>query len=70
MIIQLRPEKLRDLRDNELVKRGIKAVDLIFQLSNRVPSLIERSHLERREGQLHVHRKNIDRQLMVDNQLG
>lgn len=38
------------LRDDELVKRGSKAVVLIFQLSSRVPGLIEHSQLERREG--------------------
>jgi hypothetical protein len=37
-------------RDNEAVKRGMKAVNMIFQLSNRVPGLIEHSQLERQEG--------------------
>ena len=37
-------------RDNELVKRGMQAVNMIFQLSNRVPGLIEHSQLERQEG--------------------
>ena len=37
-------------RESELVKRGMKAVNMIFQLSGRVPMLIERSQLERKEG--------------------
>ena len=36
--------------DNEVVDRGFKAVIMIFQLTNRVPALIEQSHLERNEG--------------------
>ena len=38
------------LRDSEVVDRGFKAVTLIYQLTNRVSSLIEQSHLERNEG--------------------
>lgn len=38
------------VRDNEIVGRGIKAVTMIYQLSSRVPALIEQSHLERKEG--------------------
>lgn len=37
-------------RDNEAVIRGSKAVNMIYQLTNRVPVLIEQSHLERNEG--------------------
>lgn len=36
--------------DNEAVVRGNKAVNMIYQLTNRVPALIEQSHLERNEG--------------------
>ncbi|MCJ1394233.1 GDP/GTP exchange factor for ARF [Xylographa bjoerkii] len=36
-------------RDNELVSRGIRAVTMVYQLSSRVPALIEQSHLERKE---------------------
>lgn len=41
---------LTDNRDNEAVIRGSKAVNMIYQLTNRVPVLIEQSHLERNEG--------------------
>ena len=37
-------------RDNEMVIRGVKAVTMIYQLSSRVPLLIQQSHLERNEG--------------------
>lgn len=37
-------------RENEIVGRGYDAVIMIFQLTNRVPGLIEHSHLERKEG--------------------
>ncbi|MCJ1417746.1 GDP/GTP exchange factor for ARF [Xylographa parallela] len=36
-------------RDNELVSHAIQAVTMIWQLSSRVPALIEQSHLERKE---------------------
>ena len=45
---------LTDSRDNEAVIRGSKAVNMIYQLTNRVPVLIEQSHLERNEGFLSV----------------
>jgi brefeldin A-resistance guanine nucleotide exchange factor 1 len=35
--------------DNEVVKRGAMAVTFIYQLSSRVPDLIQKSHLERNE---------------------
>jgi hypothetical protein len=34
-----------------MVKRGVKATQLIFQLSSRVQSLIEQSHLESHDGE-------------------
>ncbi len=37
-------------RENEVVDRGIQAVVMIYQLTNRVPALIKQSHLERKEG--------------------
>ncbi|EDP51926.1 conserved hypothetical protein [Aspergillus fumigatus A1163] len=36
--------------ENEVVARGVKAVGLIYHLTNRVPTLIKQSHLEEREG--------------------
>ncbi|KAG2025533.1 hypothetical protein GB937_002789 [Aspergillus fischeri] len=35
--------------ENEVVARGVKAVGLIYHLTNRVPTLIKQSHLEERE---------------------
>ena len=37
-------------RESEVIDRGFKAVTMIYQLTDRVPSLIEQSHLERNEG--------------------
>ena len=36
--------------DNPAVEHGIKAVTIVYQLTNRVPGLIQRSQLERTEG--------------------
>ncbi|MCJ1385348.1 GDP/GTP exchange factor for ARF [Xylographa soralifera] len=36
-------------RDSELISHAIQAVTMIWQLSSRVPALIEQSHLERKE---------------------
>ena len=36
--------------ENDVVDRGYRAILMIHQLTNRVPSLIEQSHLERNEG--------------------
>ena len=36
--------------ESEAVSRGIKAIKVIFQMTNRVPDLIKQSHLERKEG--------------------
>ncbi|KAL8793694.1 MAG: hypothetical protein Q9195_003743 [Heterodermia aff. obscurata] len=36
-------------RESEFIDRGFKAVTMIYQLADRVPSLIEQSHLERNE---------------------
>jgi hypothetical protein len=41
---------LNQCRESEVVNRGYKAILMIYQLTNRVPSLIEQSHLERNEG--------------------
>ncbi|EAW13056.1 Sec7 domain-containing protein [Aspergillus clavatus NRRL 1] len=35
--------------ENEVVSRGVKGVDLIYQLTGRVPTLIKQSHLEDNE---------------------
>ena len=35
--------------DDPAVSRGIKAVSLIYQLTNRAPAFVEQSHLERQE---------------------
>lgn len=40
--------------ENEAVSRGAKAVNLVYQLTDRVPALIEQSHLERNEGMLYL----------------
>ena len=40
--------------ENEVVDRGFKAVIMIYKLTNRVPALIEQSHLERNEGTLPI----------------
>ena len=37
-------------REAEAVERGHQAVILIYNLTSRVPGLIEQSHLEKREG--------------------
>ncbi|KAL8691497.1 MAG: hypothetical protein Q9218_003283 [Villophora microphyllina] len=36
-------------RENDNIQRGQEAVYLVYQLTNRVPTLIEQSHLERNE---------------------
>ena len=38
--------------EREAVERGHRAVVMIYQLTGRIPGLIEQSHLERREGKL------------------
>ena len=38
--------------EKEAVERGHRAVVMIYQLTARVPGLIEQSHLERKEGTL------------------
>ncbi|KAL8699180.1 MAG: hypothetical protein Q9224_001529 [Gallowayella concinna] len=37
------------VKDNDEIQRGREAVSLVYQLTNRVPALIEQSHLERNE---------------------
>ncbi len=46
-----KPTKPAKPRENEVVDRGVKAVGMIYRLTNRIPALIEKSHLERKEGQ-------------------
>jgi golgi-specific brefeldin A-resistance guanine nucleotide exchange factor 1 len=40
----------RNLSENYVVTRGIKAINIIYQMTGRVPSLIQQSHLEKNEG--------------------
>ena len=47
-----KPNKPAKPRENEVVDRGFKAVIMIYRLTNRVPALIEQSHLERNEGNI------------------
>ncbi|MCJ1288215.1 GDP/GTP exchange factor for ARF [Xylographa opegraphella] len=46
-----RPKAIKSIepRNQELVSHAIRAVTMIWQLSSRVPALIEQSHLERKE---------------------
>ncbi|KAK4694820.1 hypothetical protein P7C71_g2824, partial [Lecanoromycetidae sp. Uapishka_2] len=44
-----KPTKVAKPRENEVVDHGFRAVIMIYQLTNRVPALIEQSHLERKE---------------------
>ncbi len=48
-----KPTKQAKPRENEVVDRGFKAVVMIYRLTNRVPALIQQSHLERNEGNPH-----------------
>lgn len=41
-----------DHRENDVVRRGIEAVRLIYRLSGRVQTLIQQSHLEAHEGKI------------------
>ncbi|THC97888.1 hypothetical protein EYZ11_002639 [Aspergillus tanneri] len=42
--------KQRKSSENEVVYRGFKAIELVYQLTGRVPALIKQSHLEENEG--------------------
>ena len=44
-----KPAKPTKARDDPAVSRGIKAVNLIYQMTHRAPAFIEQSHLERQE---------------------
>ncbi|MCJ1313116.1 GDP/GTP exchange factor for ARF [Agyrium rufum] len=46
---RMKPVKQPTAKDNESVALGVKAVTMIQQLSNRVPFLIQQSHLELHE---------------------
>jgi brefeldin A-resistance guanine nucleotide exchange factor 1 len=37
--------------ENQTVTRGIKAIGIIYQMTARIPSLIQQSHLEKNEGE-------------------
>lgn len=40
--------------DNDTVQRGIKAINIIYSMTSRIPQLIEQSHLETSEGMNHI----------------
>lgn len=44
-----RPHKKEASSDNVVVSRGVKAVDLIFSMTDRIPHLMKQSHLENSE---------------------
>lgn len=39
-------------RDNPIVQRGIKAVNIIYSMTSRIPQLMSQSHLETNEGKI------------------
>jgi brefeldin A-resistance guanine nucleotide exchange factor 1 len=43
-------QKTKKPESNEVVVRGSTAMNIVFQLSGRVPNFIEQSHLETTEG--------------------
>ncbi|KAI1763175.1 hypothetical protein GGR53DRAFT_498403 [Hypoxylon sp. FL1150] len=45
----VRPAKKEASSDNVVVSRGVKAVDLIFSMTDRIPHLMKQSHLENSE---------------------
>ncbi|KAI6084801.1 hypothetical protein F4821DRAFT_241992 [Hypoxylon rubiginosum] len=45
----VRPPKKEASSDNVVVSRGVKAVDLIFSMTDRIPHLMKQSHLENSE---------------------
>lgn len=42
--------QLTEYSENESVTRGIQAIDVIYKMTDRTPSLIQQSHLEKSEG--------------------
>ena len=40
----------RDVAENEVITRGIKAITLVYDLTARIPHLMKQSHLESSEG--------------------
>jgi golgi-specific brefeldin A-resistance guanine nucleotide exchange factor 1 len=38
-------------REDAIVARGVKAISMIYQLTARIPVLMQQSHLESKEGQ-------------------
>lgn len=51
--------------------RGINAISLIYQISNRAPALIQQSHLEKSEGKLCSRAVSIySFDLLIPNSLG
>ncbi|KAI1775677.1 hypothetical protein F4818DRAFT_414602 [Hypoxylon cercidicola] len=45
----VRPPRKEASSDNVVVSRGVKAVDLIFSMTDRIPHLMKQSHLENSE---------------------
>ena len=41
---------LTPFSDNAAVQRGIKAIDIIYNMTSRIPHLMKQSHLESNEG--------------------
>lgn len=51
--------------------RGVNAIGLIYQISNRAPALIQQSHLEKSEGKLRSHVfSTYSFDLLIPNSLG
>jgi len=40
----------RDVAENEVIARGIKAITLVYDMTARIPHLMKQSHLESSEG--------------------
>jgi brefeldin A-resistance guanine nucleotide exchange factor 1 len=53
--------------ENEVVARGVKAIGLIYHLTNRVPTLIKQSHLEEREGTYEACLAGAEQEINFDN---
>ena len=51
LVLARRGPMLISYSEDVIVARGVKAIMIIYQLSSRVPLLIQQSHLERNEGQ-------------------
>jgi hypothetical protein len=53
------------------VIRGINAIGLIYQMSNRAPALIQQSHLEKSEGKFYLRSVSLySFELLIPSSLG